>query len=300
MSEENWVSKIQAHEAQHSSQGTQDGVIDFICENIEIHNNFCIEFGYDSTSWDVGMPNTKYLVHERKWDYLLMDGNCHNPEINLYQHFITSENICELFEKYEVPNEPGFISIDLDSTDIWVTDAILKNYRPSFFSVEFNPNFPIDAAMAFPNDKDEFWHFDRVMGSSLKSLSMMAGKNGYSLIYAGCYSTAKHHDAFFIRDDLVNQSHVPQLETFANTHVPLHAVCINGREKIYLNYEIWLETKDLEKSRNAVPKSWKKNISGTFFQRLSRKRKMLMHSIFQRLGRIRRMVMHKLGFNWKQ
>ena len=54
-----------------------------------------------------------------------------------------------------------------------MTDALLKNYSPSFFSVELNPNFPIDAAMAFPNDKDEFWHNDRVMGSSLKALSMM-------------------------------------------------------------------------------------------------------------------------------
>lgn len=158
MTQQNWISKISEHEVQHSSQGMQDGVIDFICENIEISNNYCIEFGYDSISWDDCLPNTKYLVHERKWDYLLMDGNCHNPDINLYRHFITSENICELFQQYGVPKESGYISIDLDSTDIWVADALLKNYRPSFFSVEFNPNFPIDVAMAFPNDKDEFWH----------------------------------------------------------------------------------------------------------------------------------------------
>ncbi len=290
MGKENWISKIQEHEARHSSQGMQDGVIDFISQQIDISNNYCIEFGYDATNWDDCLPNTKYLVHERKWDYLLMDGNCHNPDINLYQHFITSENICELFEKYDVPKEPGYISIDLDSTDIWVTDALLKNYSPSFFSVELNPNFPIDAAMAFPNDKDEFWHNDRVMGSSLKALSMMAQNHGYSLVYAGCYSTAKHHDAFFVRDDLIEMSHVPSLESFANTHVPLHAVCVNRRENIYLNYAVWLETKDVQKSRDAVPKEWKKHISGTVFQRLSRKRKMLMHKFSHRLSRKRKML----------
>ena len=279
MSQQNWISRISEHESRHSSQGMQDGVIDFICEHIEITNKYCIEFGYDSTSWDDCLPNTKYLVHERKWNHLLMDGNCHNPDINLYQHFITSENVCELFQQYNVPKEPGYISIDLDSTDIWVTDALLKNYRPSFFSVEFNPNFPIDAAMAFPNDADEFWHMDRVMGSSLKALNMMAQNHEYSLVYAGCYSTAKHHDAFFIRDDLIEQSHIPSLETFSNTHVPLHAVCVNGRENIYLDYGVWLETKDLQKSRNAVPKEWKKYISGSFFQRLRRKQKMLMHKL---------------------
>ena len=279
MTQQNWISMISEHEARHSSQGMQDGVVDFICENIEISNKYCIEFGYDSTSWDDCQPNTKYLVHQRKWDYLLMDGNCHNPDINLYRHFITSENICELFQQYNVPIEPGYISIDLDSTDIWVTDALLKNYRPSFFSVEFNPNFPIDAAMAFPNDKDEFWHMDRVMGSSLKALTMMAENHGYSLVYAGCYSTAKHHDAFFIREDLIDPSQIPSLQTFSNTHVPLHAVCVNRRENIYLDYGVWLETKDLQKSRDAVPKEWKKYIAGSFFQRLRRKQKMLMHKL---------------------
>ena len=279
MDQQNWVSMISEHEARYSSQGMQDGVIDFICEHIEISNKYCIEFGYDSTNWDDCLPNTKYLVHERKWNYLLMDGNCHNPDINLYQHFITSENICELFQQYDVPIEPGYISIDLDSTDIWVTDALLKNYRPSFFSVEFNPNFPIDAAMAFPNDTNESWHMDRVMGSSLKALSMMAQNHGYALVYAGCYSTARHHDAFFIREDLIEPSYIPSLQTFSDTHVPLHAVCVSGRENIYLDYGVWLEHKDLQKSRGAVPKQWKKYITGSFFQRLRRKQKMLMHKL---------------------
>ena len=296
MDKENWISKIQEHEAHHTSQGMQDGVIDFICQNIDISNNYCIEFGFDSTNWDDCLPNTGHLVHQRKWDYLLLDGNCDNPDINLYQHFITSENICQLFEKYGVPKEPGYISIDLDSTDIWVTAALLKNYQPSFISVEFNPNFPIDAAMAFPNDKDEFWLKDRVMGSSLKALSMMAQNHGYSLVYAGCFSSAKHSDAFFVRDDLSDKSHVPTLESFADTYVPLHGVCLNGRENIYLNYAVWIETKDVQKSRDAVPKEWKKYISGTFTQRLTRKRKMLTHKFFTRLSIKRKRLMHKLGF----
>jgi hypothetical protein len=46
-----------------------------------------------------------------------------------------------------------------------------------------------------------------------------------------------------------------------------------------LDYGVWLETKDLQKSRNAVPKEWKKYIAGSFFQRLRRKQKMLMHKL---------------------
>ena len=50
------------------------------------------------------------------------------------------------------------------SVGVGVTDALLEKYRPSFFSVEFNPNFPIDAMMAFPNDVNETWRMDRVGG----------------------------------------------------------------------------------------------------------------------------------------
>ncbi|MEL0182037.1 MAG: hypothetical protein VW872_03125 [Candidatus Poseidoniales archaeon] len=279
MTDVNWISNIQSHEVQHFSQGTQDGVIDFICENIEIRHHYCVEFGFDSTSWEDCLPNTKHLVQQRNWDHLLIDGNCHNPDMNLHQHFITSRNICDLFREHGVPEEPGFISIDLDSTDIWVTDALLENYRPSFFCVEFNPNFPIDAPVAFPDEPDEYWQFDRVMGSSLRALSMMATKHDYSLVYAGNYATSKHHDAFFIRDDLIDTSQVPPLEAFAATHVPLHEVCITGRENIYMNYEVWLETQNIESSRKAVHTSWKKHIAGTLLQRVNRRRKMLIRTI---------------------
>ncbi len=279
MTDVNWISNIQSHEVQHFSQGTQDGVIDFICENIEIRHHYCVEFGFDSTSWEDCLPNTKHLVQQRNWDHLLIDGNCHNPDMNLHQHFITSRNICDLFREHGVPEEPGFISIDLDSTDIWVTDALLENYRPSFFCVEFNPNFPIDAPVAFPDDPDEYWQFDRVMGSSLRALSMMATKHGYSLVYAGNYATSKHHDAFFIRDDLIDTSQVPPLEAFDATHVPLHEVCITGRENLYMNYEVWLETQNIESSRKAVHTSWKKHIAGTLLQRVNRRRKMLIRTI---------------------
>jgi len=98
-------------------------------------------------------------------------------------------------------------------------------------------------------------------------------------VYAGCYTTARHHDAFFIREDLIDSSHIPSLDSFSDIHVPLHAVCVSGRENIYLDYSVWLETKDLEKSRSAVPNEWKKHITGSFFQRLRRKQKMLMHKL---------------------
>ncbi len=81
------------------------------------------------------------------------------------------------------------------------------------------------------------------------------------------------------RQPIEKSSHIPPLESFNDTHLALHEVYVNGHENIYLNYGVWLETKDLEKSRSAVPKEWKRPITGSIFQQLRRKQKMLMHKL---------------------
>ena len=73
-----------------------------------------------------------------------------------------------------------------------------------------------------------------------------------------------------IRQPIEKSSHIPPLESFNDTHLALHEVYVNGHENIYLNYGVWLETQDLEKSRSAVSKDWKKTITGNLFQRLRR------------------------------
>ena len=127
----NWISKIYQFEKKIYSQGKQDGIIEYILKNIEIKNKFCIEFGYNSNSLTEGSgPNTTNLIINHGWDKLLLDGDFSNEEINLHSHFLTEDNICEIFEKYNVPLEPGYISIDVDSTDLWLMNSILQKYKP--------------------------------------------------------------------------------------------------------------------------------------------------------------------------
>ena len=96
----NWISKIYQYEKKIYSQGKQDGVIEYIIQNIKINNKFCVEFGYDSVSLTEGGggPNTTNLILNHKWDYLLLDGSNENVDIKLYRHFLTKDNICEIFE----------------------------------------------------------------------------------------------------------------------------------------------------------------------------------------------------------
>lgn len=247
-----WLSNIYDFENQIFSQGKQDGVIEYIIQNIPIKNKFCVEFGYNSRNFFLGGSgaNTTNLIKNRNWNYLLLDSNYENKQINLHRHLLTEDNVCDIFKMYNVPEEPGYVSIDVDSTDLWLTNAILKIFRPSFYSVEFNLNFPIDYAITFPKNDPVGWTGDRIFGASLKALDICANNNQYTLVYAGLIESSFNHDAFFIRNDLIsNCDKLPSLENFRFTFTPFHYPCITDRYKIMIDYEEYLLTKDLEKSQ---------------------------------------------------
>jgi hypothetical protein len=251
----NWISQLPTKNRKIFSQGGQDGIIESIVENIYIENKFCVEFGYDTPGLTGGCgPNCANLVINRKWNNLYLGGSYENPEINLYKHFLTTENIVDIFKQYNVPLNLGYISIDVDSTDLWLLDNLLEYYRPSFFSSEYNVNIPHEHAITFPNNPAEYWQVNKVFGASLKCFDIVAKKYGYSLVYAGCQFKNRHHDAFFVRNDLIDSLPVPSLSDFDHTVRPLHENPSNGRHLICLDYEHYLKTNNEKESQEfAIP-----------------------------------------------
>lgn len=199
-----WIRSLASHRFGRGlySQSYQDELLSIIFKHVRPVNSppFCVEFGFDSTSLTHGNgANTSRLILENGWSNLLLDGGMSNPEINLHAHFLTSSNICSIFRQYHVPSEPEYISIDVDSVDLWLFRAVLSKYRAMVFSVEYNCHFPLDAAVTFPDSPDEHWKGDRGYGASLKALCMVAEKHGYSLLWV-----VPTLDAFFIRNDLID------------------------------------------------------------------------------------------------
>lgn len=239
---DNWLLQIRDNERKIYSQSGQDGVIDFIFQHIKPVNNppFCIEFGFSSPSLTEGSgANVGNLILNKKWEGLLLDGGFENEEINLHQEFITSGNICSLFEKYNVPISPDYISIDIDSCDLWVFKAIIEKYKPQVVSIEYNANFDLETAITFPDNPNENWRDnDRVYGASLKALKMVGEEFGYSLVHA-----VSPLDAFFIRGDLIeNLSPQPYEEYRKDTGIPINLGCTSGRDQIMLDYEVFVKT----------------------------------------------------------
>jgi len=182
------------------SQFGQDGVIEKIFDVIGTTNKYFVEFG--SSGNDTGMGNTSYL---RRFGFngLLMDGyerpygNDVNDRIYDVQfEFVSSSNINQLFEKYNVPKEFDFLSIDMDGQDFHVWNK-LENYSPRVVSIEMNYCIEPGKDKVMPLDDNWIWKGNEMHGSSVTALKNLGNKKGYALV-ATCMS-----DVIFVRNDLI-------------------------------------------------------------------------------------------------
>lgn len=227
------------------SQGGQDGILAEIFRHVATTNNppFCVEFGFDAAALDGGTgANVATLVLDRGWRALLLDSVHENPAINLRREFLTSSNIVGVFATSDVPARPDYISIDVDSTDLWLFRALLPHYRASVYSVEYNCHFPLELSVTRADDPHARWQADRCYGASLRALHAVAREHGYSLV-----AVEPMLDAFFVRDDLLDDGSgtlAPPLENWRPaTHLRIHAPVLQPRRVgLFLDYDVWVAT----------------------------------------------------------
>lgn len=122
------------------SQSGEDGIIEFVFKQIAPKHKYYVEFG---ASDGHALSNTKNLRENYGWTGLLMDSS--DDHINrsnglVKKEIISKDNINDLFDKYEVPKDFDFLSIDVDGDDLYIFDAM--TYQPSVIIAEYNPGLP--------------------------------------------------------------------------------------------------------------------------------------------------------------
>ena len=239
-----WVDEIALQKGKKYSQGDQDAVLEYIFRNIVPTHKICVEFGFNSTSLTTGTgSNCANLILTHSWKGVLFDKDNSNPGINLHKEFITPQNICEIFRKHQIPNDVDYVSIDVDSVDLWIMRALLSEFRPKVLSCEYNSHIPIDSAITMPDDLNIVWRYNAIYGASLKALYMVGEEKGYVLVHV-----VKSMDTFFVRKDLLPpDTHIP-LETFRESSgLPL-GLYVTGHvnSEHLLDYEVWRRTGDLK------------------------------------------------------
>ena len=119
---------------------------------------------------------------------LLLDGGHENPEIRLEKVIFWPDNIVELFQRFQVKKTFDLLSVDTDSYDFFMVEAILEaGYQPRVVIVEYNANFEItEARSILPPKVGELWQTwdgSTYQGMSLLAVQYLLNRFSYSLVY---------------------------------------------------------------------------------------------------------------------
>ncbi len=185
------------HERKIFSQNGEDGVIKKIFEIIKTTNKYYVEFGVENAN----QCNTRNLRENCGWSGLLMDGGYENKEIGLYQEFITAENINNLFQKYNVPQEFDLLSIDIDYNDFYVWKSLDEIYQPRVVIIEYNASHLPTEDKVVKYDPNAVWDTTNYFGASIRALYNLGKRKGYSLIYANNQGV----NLFFVKSSILSQ-----------------------------------------------------------------------------------------------
>lgn len=192
-----------------SSQFGEDGIIEWLCQKIPRISRSFVEFGVE----DFAEANTRFLIQNRGWRGLVMDGN-HGYMTGLreqalyWRHdltavaaFITAENINALISEHGFAGELGILSVDIDGNDYWVLEAI-DCVNPAIVICEINGVFGDLQAITVPYRPDfqrlEAHYSGQYFGCSVAALRLQCERRGYSFIGTNTNGV----NAFFVRNDL--------------------------------------------------------------------------------------------------
>jgi hypothetical protein len=94
---------------------------------------------------------------------------------------VTPENVVPLLEAYGIESSFGLLSVDIDSYDYWVLDAVLESYRPRVVVTEINEKIPPPIRFRVKYDPD-FRSREHFYGYSISCLEELCARRGYALI----------------------------------------------------------------------------------------------------------------------
>eukprot|EP00890_Picochlorum_soloecismus_P001318 jgi/Picsp_1/2187/NSC_05651-R1_hypothetical protein SNE_A16770 [Simkania negevensis Z] len=203
-----WIEKIGSKEKKIVSQGGQDGIIEYIFGQIGVTNKYFVEFGFGYAS-DQAVDNASFysmglntgLLFRSGWKGVYFDALVESKEYGVVKSTLTEENIVDEFVKHGVLREMDYLSIDVDSADLWLLRSIMdpsSPFRPRVMSVEFNTNFSPDMMVSM-EPRWHAWTGRSVYGASAGALNYVAGLAGYSVVYI----MPNGLDMFFIRNDIL-------------------------------------------------------------------------------------------------
>merc|ERR1712156_150036 len=150
-------------------------------------------------------------------DSLLLDGGHEDPSINLKKVMFWPSNIVQLFQRFGVKTHFDLLSVDMDSYDWFILEAILEaGYEPRVIIIECNVMFDLtDSKSVMPppvGQTGNMWDKTRHMGASMLAIKYLFNRFSYSLVWCNLINCIGIQDKAFgskVRLDLEDiQQHI--------------------------------------------------------------------------------------------
>ncbi|MEM1325337.1 MAG: hypothetical protein AAGI23_05250 [Bacteroidota bacterium] len=202
------IEQLQQAEFKVFSQWGDDGIIQYLVDQVDIVSSYFVEFGVENYL----ESNTRFLLMNNNWSGLVMDGSDDHIQFikrdDIYWRydleakaaFITAENINELLAVHVPQSEIGLLHIDIDGNDYWIWKAI-EVIQPTIVVMEYNSVFGIERAITVPYQADfvrtQAHSSNLYAGVSLLALCDLATEKGYALVG----SNSAGNNAYFVRQD---------------------------------------------------------------------------------------------------
>ncbi|WP_320674559.1 hypothetical protein [Prochlorococcus sp. MIT 1341] len=186
------------------AQNNEETIIKRLLFRYDVPKVF-IEFGF--SGWEFNCASLT-----KTWQGLLLDGDEYNTKIAniIFKKNITSKKIwlnletLSTIKEWASGKEIGILSVDVDGNDYWFIQNLI-DISPSILIAEYNSSFGL-RPITVPYDPDfnreekhPTWTY---YGASLKAITKLMKKNGYSLIEIDTSGV----NCFFVRDDLITSN----------------------------------------------------------------------------------------------
>ena len=183
------------------SQNEEDGILLALLDAVRAERRTFVEIGSGASGGTAAV-----LAFEMGWGGLMLDGDPRlvttlrqrlrsNPGVTVVEAMVTPENVNDLLAEHRVAGEVDLLSIDIDSVDYWVFDA-LKACTARVLVLEYNAHFGFERSVTVP--KGACHREESYFGASLAALEKAARRKGYGLVL--CEPAGVN--AFFVRDGL--------------------------------------------------------------------------------------------------
>ena len=201
---------IKNYEFSNYSQNGEDGIILHLLSKAGVVNRTIVEIGTE----DARECNSANLVLNFGWNACLIEADREwarkareylanmdaGDRVKVINEDVTPDNINSLLEQAGVPEEMDVLSIDIDSFDYWVWQAV-SGYRPRIVVIEYNASFGPERSVSVPAPQDTGGRLPDdtcYHGASITALQRLGVRKGYDLVGGDSNGV----NAFFVRQDL--------------------------------------------------------------------------------------------------